>query len=145
MTIKLNDIVSYIETQAQTISDLRGKVKFRNTDEVPHDFKDYGLEIYVGSQEPKETTRKFCGPVVQELWTINVDFILNKSFVSSRRSISDDKAISYWENLLVSTFINRRNNYSFQDSWWEPAGPPVQMNDSIVLPGLFKAEVNNQY
>lgn len=141
---KLNDILSYIETRGQTVPLLVGKVKVTRKDEpFPGVIKDYGLRVYVGLEKPKEDIRKKIGPIVNEIWRINADLIINRS-LKSRELYSDTYGASYWVDKLTSTFLNQTNNGAFRDSFWEFAGQDNE-DEAVIVRGIFQCEVVSTY
>lgn len=115
----------------------------RPDEPTPGVVKDYGVRIYLGAEKPKEIQYRKIGPIVTEIWHINVDFILNKD-LKSRELYSDVKGLSYWENLITAALIFENNNEAFQSSSWEFVGQENE-NDATVLKGVFNCEVQNRY
>lgn len=143
MPYKLNDAVSYLETTLGSNSELRNNVKWTSRNDTPPNFKNYGVHIYLGLNEPKETEYRKIGPIALERWRINVDMHINKNY-KVRVSISDPTGVSYWENQLFSTLFHKQNSGTFRDSWWDSLG--VEDNsDSYVIRGIFNCELDNQY
>lgn len=141
---KLEDIFVFLEAKLQTVADLSGKVKVCKADEpYPGVIKDYGVRIYLGLENPKEEIRKKIGPIVHEIWRINVDFIFNKN-LKSRQLYSDAKGLSYWADKMTSTLKNQNNSNAFRDSHWEFERQENE-NDAVILKGIFICEVVNTY
>lgn len=141
---KLEDAFVFLETKLATVSDLVGKVKVCKPDEpYPGTIKDYGVRIYLGLEKPKEEVRKKIGPIVNEYWRINVDFIFNKN-LKSRQLYSDAKGLSYWIDLMTSTLKNQNNSNAFRDSHWEFERQENE-NDAVIIRGIFHVEVVNTY
>lgn len=141
---KLNDILTYIETKGATIPLLSNKIKVcKKGEPYPGIIKDYGLRIYLGLEKPKEEIRKKIGPIVNEIWRINVDVIINRSLVS-RQLYSDTYGVSYWVDKMTSTFMNQNNSGAFRDSFWEFAGQEDR-DEAVIVRGIFQCEVVNTY
>lgn len=142
---KLNDILVYLETKIPTeIPELRGKVKVTRTNEpYPGVIDNYGVQIYLGQDKPKQVAYRKIGPIATETWQINVDIILNRD-LKSRELYSDAKGISYWENLMTSALAFGNNSETFQTSGWEFQSQENK-NDATVLKGIFTCEVQNLY
>ncbi len=144
MATKIEDILQYIEAKAATIGDLVGKVKVVLPGEPVPDFKDYGMRIYFGLDNWKEIKRNKIGPIVSEIYQVNVDLVFNRS-LTPRAVFSDAKGISYWENVLTTLFINQTNSGMFKDSYWV-ASLPMEINSgSIILRGTLFAHLQNIY
>lgn len=142
--VTLDNVITYIETQAATNSDLSGKIKVTLPGQPLPDIKDYGLRIYFEKEDWKEVIRNKIGPIVTEVYRINVDLIFNKA-LTPRQIFSHAKGISYWENTLMDLFINRLNNYTFKDSYWAATGPMEMNPDSVILKGVLVVTLQNQY
>lgn len=142
--VTIEDILRYIETKAATIPDLVGKIKVQYPGEPLPEFKDYGLRVSFSQDDYKEIRRNKIGPIVSELYRINVDFVFNKA-LKSREAFSHPKGLSYWENLLSVTFMNQRNGGLFKDSYWA-ATLPMEINaDSVILRGILNVHLQNLY
>lgn len=141
----LNDVLNFLETRIPAgIPELAGKVKVTKKDEpYPGVISNYGIRIYLGNERPKETVYRKIGPIANEMWRINVDFIFNRD-TKSRELYSDGKGLSYWENLLTSVLKRQNNNGVFKDCWWE-FEQQVNENDAVVLKGVFNCEIQNIY
>lgn len=142
--VKIEDILEYIETKAATISDLVGNIKVVHPGNPVPAFKTYGLRAYFGQEKWKELKRNKIGPIVSELYEVNLDLVFNRA-VTPRQVYSDAKGISYWENTLTSLFVNKTNNGLFKDSYWEPRGPMEINGDSVILKGVLSVHVQNTY
>lgn len=143
MAFKLNDGVSYLETTLGSNVDLRGNIKWTNKDAVTPSFKNFGVHLYLGLEEPKSVEYRKIGPKALETWRVNADFVLNKNY-KLRDSVSSTDGLSYWENYLFSTLFHKQNNGTFRDSWWDSQGVD-DMADSFVIRGIFTFELDNQY
>jgi hypothetical protein len=143
MAYKLNDIVTYLETTLGSNAHLNGKVTWTYKDDTPPTFKDYGVHIYLGLDEPKEIEYRKIGPIAQENWRINLDFIYNKSPLP-RVALSDSLGLSYWENQLTALLFHKNNNGTFKDSWYDSRGHE-DLADSHVIRGLFNCQLENVY
>ena len=143
MALKLNDLLTFLETRLQTISDLSGKVKVTLENEpYPGVIKDYGVRIYL-PEKPKELVRKKIGNIVHEIWHIKVDLVINRD-LKTRESYSDAKGVSYWEHLITSTLLHQRNSGAYVDSFWE-FERSEKLADSIIVHGEWTCEVQNTY
>lgn len=142
--ITLNDIISYIETQAATISDLAGKIRVTLPGQPIPDIKDYGLRISFTREDWKEIVRNKIGPIVTEIYRIDVDLVFNRA-KTPRAVFSDAKGISYWENTLMDLFVNQHNNHTFKDSFWSPVGAMEMNPDSTILKGVLTVTLQNIY
>ena len=143
MAFKTEDILLYIESTAGSNVDLANKIKVTKPGEPMPGVSDYGLRVYFGEENWKENTRTKIGPIMTEVYRVNVDLVFNRS-LKSRQMFSDGKGISYWENALTSMFANKTNNGTFKDSYWSPSVMETNA-DSIVIKGLFNAVIQNQY
>lgn len=143
MAYNLNDVVTYLETALGSNADLRGNVKWTFRDDTPPAFKNYGVHIYCGLDEPKESEYRIIGPKVMECWRINTDIIVNKNY-KPRIGLNDAYGLSYWENQVNSLLFHKQNNGTFHDSWWDSKGIE-DMADSHIIRGIFNAELDNQY
>lgn len=143
MAFKLNDAVSFLETTLGSNSDLRGNIKWTDRDDTPPVFKNYGVHVYLGLAEPKETEYRVIGPRALERWRLNCDMIINKNY-KPRIGLSDSNGISYWENQINSLLFHKQNNGTFRDSWWDSQGVE-DMADSHIIRGIFNCELDNQY
>lgn len=141
MSVGLENIISYLETQLSTLPDLADRVFFIGSDEPEPRVRDYGVQIYVGSEKPKTIEPHKIGPWALETWTINVDFIYARD-KKPRQGISDAKGISYWERTLTNLLGFKTNNGMFRDSRWE-SGAIEKRGGAVVLRGLFIVEVEN--
>lgn len=140
----LDDLLTYIETKGATVPALVGNIKVTRTKEpYPGVIKDYGLQVYIGSDKPVETIRKKIGPITIDQWQINCDLVLNKAY-RSRELYSKADGVSFWINTLVSTFINGTNNGAFKNSSWEFLGQEDN-DDTVVIRGMFHVEVQNTF
>lgn len=141
---KLNDVLSYLETALGAVSDLRGKVIVtKDKEPVPGLIRDYGVQVYLGNENPKEVQYRKIGPIAHETWHINTDLVFNRN-LQTRQLYSEAKGLSYWENLLHSTLFHKTNDEVFQDSWWEFLNQK-NLDDSVILQGMFHCEVVNRY
>ena len=138
----LNDVLSYIETRAATISDLVDHIKVTKVKEPPPNFKDYGLRVYFGREDWHDVVRNKIGPIYTEIYRINVDLYFNRR-LASRQVFSDAKGISYWNQTLIETFINQTNSGMFKDSFWAPEIPMEEPADSLVLRGILTVTLQN--
>lgn len=136
----LNDVFAYLETTLGDVADLRGRVKvIKEKEPIPGAFKDYGVQCYLGSENPKETQYRKIGPIAHDIYHINTDLIFNRN-LESRQLYSDAKGLSYWENLIRSTLFHRTNNGAFQDSYWEFLNQK-NLDEAVILQGMFHCEV----
>lgn len=143
MPVKLNDVLTFLETKLHTISDLRNKVKVTKKDEpYPGVICDYGVQIYLGDS-PKEIIAKKIGNIIHEKWLIQVDLIIHRA-IKSRDSYSDPKGVSYWENLITSTLLHQTNSGAFVTSRWEFQRRD-DTADCIILRGVYVCELMNRY
>lgn len=138
----LESVLQYIETQAATISDLVGHIKVVFPKEAEPNFKDYGLKVYFGRDDWSEVVRNKIGPIYTVIYRINMDLVFNRR-LASRQVFSDAKGISYWQNLLIETFINQKNNGAFKDSYWTPDVEMDRPADSVVLRGTLTVVTQN--
>ena len=143
MPFKLDDGISYLESTLGSNTSLTGNVKWTNKDTAIPSFKNYGVHLYLGLDEPKQVEYRKIGPKVLETWQVNADFVLNKNY-KARNSVSDRDGLSYWENYLFSTFFHKQNSGTFRDSWWDSKGVE-DMADSFVIRGIFTFQLANQY
>lgn len=143
MAYKLNDIVTYLESTLGSDSNLRGNIKWTYKDDTPPVFKNYGVHMYLGLEEPKTIEYRKIGPIAQENWRLNMDFYLNKAFLP-RVSLSDSLGLSYWENRITSLLWHKQNSGTFKDSWYESQGQE-DLADSHVIKGIFNCQLENNY
>lgn len=141
---KIEDILQYIETRAATISDLVGNIKVVQPNNPVPNIKTYGLRVYFGSENWKELRRTKIGPIVSEIYNVNVDLVFNRA-LTPRAVFSDAKGISYWENTLTALFINKTNGGLFKDSYWAPSLPLEFNADSVILRGILTVHIENLY
>lgn len=140
----LEDVFDFLEAKLATVPDLRDKVRVCKPNEpYPGIIRDYGVRIYLGLEKPKETIYRKIGPIANEIWRINVDFLFNKN-LKSRQLYSDAKGLSYWIDLMTSTLKHQNNNGAFKTSWWEFDRQEIE-NDAVILRGIFTCEVQNVY
>lgn len=139
---KLEDIISYIETQLATQTDI-DTVKYTDRDAMPIPVKTYGVHIYIGDEDYHTSERKHIGPLLSETYFVRVDMIINRRF-KDRNSVSDSKGISYWQDTLEALFLNGTNSGQFKDSFWE--FNELDINDDIyVIKGVLTVEILNNY
>lgn len=143
MAFKLNDVVSFLETTLGSNSDLRGNIKWTFRDDTAPTFKNYGVHIYLGLEDPKTTEYRVIGPRALEKWQLNCDMIVNKNY-KPRIGLSDSYGLSYWENQINSLLFHKQNSGTFRDSWWDSKGVE-DMADSHIIRGIFNCELDNQY
>ncbi len=141
---KIEDILQYIETKAATIGDLVGQIKVVHPGNPVPNIKNYGLRVYFGQDDWKEVRRNKIGPIVSEIYHVNVDLVFNRA-LTPRAVFSDAKGISYWENTLTALFMNETNSGVFKDSYWSPALPMEINADSVILRGILFVHVQNIY
>ena len=141
---KIEDIIQYIETRAATIGDLVGNVKVVHPGNPVPAIKTYGLRVYFGQDDWKEIQRKKIGPIVSELYKVNVDLVFNRN-LTPRAVFSDAKGISYWENTLTALFMNKTNGGLFKDSYWAASLPMEITADAVILRGILNVHLQNIY
>jgi hypothetical protein len=141
---KIEDILQYIETRAATNSDLVGFVKVVHPGNPVPAFKTYGLRVYFGQDNWKEIQRVKIGPIVSEIYRINVDLVFNRN-LTPRTVFSDAKGISYWENTLSALFMNKTNGGVFKDSYWAATLPMEVTSDAVILRGILFVHLQNIY
>jgi len=140
---ELNDVISYLETKLATNSDLAGNIHYTDEQSSIPVIKRYGVHLYVEG-EPFETEHKYLGPMLTEMWTIKTDIILNRRYVTDRKSVSDAKGISYWIATVKALLLNGTNSGAFESSEWNYLTTD-ETGDTYILKGEFLAEINNVY
>jgi len=140
---KLNDIISYLETKLATNSDLSGNIHYTDEQATMPPIKRYGVHIYVEG-EPLETEHRHIGPRLTEIWTIKLDVVLNRRYVTDRKSVSDAKGISYWIDTVQALLLNGTNSGVFESSEWNYSMTD-ETGDAYKLKGEFTVEINNLY
>lgn len=143
MAFNVNDAVSYVEATLGSNAQLKGRIEWTYKDATVPAFKDYGVHLYLGLEEPKEVEYRKIGPLALETWRINCDVVLNKNF-KPRASLSESFGIPYWEGYLFRTLFHKQNNGTFRDSWWDSQGVD-DFSDSHIIRGLFNCQFDNQY
>lgn len=144
MATKIEDILQYIESQVATIGFSGANMKVVHPGEPVPAFKDYGIRAYFGQDNWKEIRRNKIGPIVSEIYSVNVDLVFNKH-LTPRSVFSDARGISYWENTLTALFINERNGGLFKDSYWVASLPMEINSDSVILRGILTVHLQNIY
>jgi len=141
---ELEDLIVYLETtKLATISDF-DKIVYTDFDKTPITVKRYGAHIYLIPKEFHETDRRHIGSHLTEIWNINVDIIINRHFKTMRKSVSDAKGISYWNDLITDLLLDGSNSGIFESSKWEFQDLKTE-NDNYTLEGVFNCEVVNTY
>jgi len=141
---ELNDLIVYIETtKLSTISDF-DKIEYTNFDKTPIRVKRYGAQIYLIPNEFYDSERQHIGSHLTEFWSINVNIIINRHFTSARKSVSDDKGISYWNKTITDLLLDGSNSGIFDSSKWTFENLKTE-TDNYTLEGVFKCEVFNTY
>lgn len=141
---KIEDILQYIETKLATNADLVNNIKVVHPSNPVPNFKTYGARAYFGKDDWKEIKRNKIGPIVSEIYHINLDLVFNRS-LTPRQVFSDAKGVSYWEHTLTALFVNNTNGGLFKDSYWAPAGAMEINADSVILKGVLFAHIQNIY
>ncbi len=140
----LENILAYIETKGATIPLLVDKIKVTKAKEpLPGVCKDYALHVYLGLDKPVETLRTKIGPITVDQWRINCDLVFNRN-LKSRELYSNVNGLSYWINLLTTTFMNGNNSGAFKTSSWEFQYQEDDA-DAVNLKGIFTCEIQNTY
>lgn len=142
MPFGVEDVIEYIETTANAVTDLQGQIKTTRPAEPIPAIKTYGLRIYFGEQDWHSIDRRKIGPIVTETFRVNVDLVFNRN-LTPRQVFSDLKGISYWDRLLVNLFGNRNNDGRFKDSLWAPSVSMEQNAESTILKGILTIVVEN--
>lgn len=140
----LQTILSYIEAVASTNSDLSGHITITKPGEPIPSFKDYGLRVYVGDPEWLKTKRLKIGPILTQVYRINMDLVFNRNLTSAN-IFSDAKGISYWETTLTALFANRRVIGLFRDSYWYPKGSIEYPSASVIIKGILEVTIDTFY
>ena len=139
---KLEDIISYIETQANTNTNF-DIVRYTDTDSRPIPVKTYGAHIYISPSEFFEQEFEHIGPFATERWRINFDVIINRR-MDDRDSVSDSLGISYWVDTIRALFQNGTNSGKFKNSWWEFEEEDPS-KDIYRIKGVLNVEILNNY
>lgn len=139
----MEDVLQFAEARAATITDLVGHIKVVMPNEPEPSFRDYGFKVYFGREDWHELIRNKIGPIYTEVYRINADLVFNRR-LASRQVFSDAKGISYWNDILIRTFLNQRNSNTFKDCKWEPEGTIEKGSDSVVLKGVLTVRLENQ-
>lgn len=140
----IEDILQYIESKASTNGDLVGNIKVIHPGNPVPAIKTYGLRVYFGQEDWKEVQRKKIGPIVSEIYKVNVDLVFNRN-LTPRAVFSDVKGISYWENTLTALFMNQLNGGLFKDSYWAASLPMEITADAVILRGILNVHLENIY
>ena len=142
-TQKLENVISFIETQLNTLS-LLDAVVYKGEDDADPRVTNYGAVIYVGEDDPVERENKYIGPHLTETWTINVDIIIKRKTATPRTTVSDTYGTSYWIDQLTALFLNKTNSGAFVRTTWF-SDEVEEVNSGITLKGLFTCEILNKY
>ena len=142
-TQKQEDIINFIETQLNTLSKL-DTVKYQGADDADPEVKHYGAVIYVGDENPVEREHRHIGPLLTEIWTINVDIIIKDRAKTPRKTVSTNFGTSYWIDQLTVLFLNKTNSGAFTRTLWT-SEEIEEVNSGIKIKGLVKIELLNKY
>ncbi len=140
---KLEDVVSYLETQSKTNVDLKDMVRYTERDARQPPVRRYGVHIYM-QEDPLEEEQQHIGNNRTEFWSLNVDIVINRKW-EARKSISDVRGVSYWVDTTKTLFLHGTNGGVFEDSFWELDDIDTTSGDYTVLKGHFICEILNQY
>ena len=141
---KLEDIVSYVETKLNTVSNL-DTVKYTDSDNEPIPVKTYGAQIYFDPTNFFNQEFQYIGKFATEFWKLKVDIIINKRF-KDRESVSNSLGVSYWIDTIRALFEFGQNVTMFRNSWWELESlDPKSSTDGYLLKGVFQCEILNNY
>jgi len=144
MTIqKEEEVIDFVMTQLNTLSKL-DTVKYQGFDDADPEVRQYGAVVYIGEDEPVEAEHRHIGPLLTEIWTINVDVIIKRKSKTPRKSVSDDFGTSYWADQLRVLFLNKTNSGAFTRTHWEYV-EKEEVNSGIKVKGLVKIELLNKY
>lgn len=142
-TQKLEDVISFIETQLNTLTKL-DVVVYKGKDDQNPTIKDFGSTIYVDEEDFFEHEHKHIGPLLTESWHINVDVIIQRKSSTARKSVSDAFGISYWMSQLTALFLNKTNGGAFVRTEYNRL-EVEELNTSIILKGKVTCEILNKY
>ena len=142
-TVKLEDVISFIETQLKTLTKL-DKVEYQGADDPDPQVKQYGAIIYLGEEEFVTRENRHIGPHLTEFWTINVDIITKSKPSEPRKTISSAFGSSYWYDQLTALFLNKTNNGAFVRTSIA-SQEAEEINSGIKLKHLITCEILNKY
>jgi len=142
-TQKLEDIISFIETQLNTLSQL-DTVVYKGEDDQDPPVKNFGAVIYTSKDGFIETEHKHIGPHLTENWTINLDLIIQRKAQTPRTSVSETYGTSYWINTLMTLFFNKTNSGAFVRTYYE-SEDYEEINSGIKIKGVVRVELLNKY
>ncbi len=142
--VTINDGVTYLKAQLATLTTPKlDMIEYTDYDTKTPRVKNYGAHIYISSEDPDETERKYIGPLLNETYTLNLDVIIAKHYRRGK-SISDTYGISFWVDAIKNLLQGGKNSGAFQDSSWK-LSEVDSSEDSYKIKGLFIFEVINQY
>tara|TARA_R100001244_G_scaffold131582_1_gene105011 strand:+ start:473 stop:910 length:438 start_codon:yes stop_codon:yes gene_type:complete len=139
----LDDIISFIETELKTLTQL-DTVVYLGADDPEPNVKKQGAVISVPDEDLLTTEHKYIGPHLTETWSINVDVILKVKSKTPRKRVSDAYGTSYWIRQLTALFLNNTNSGAFVRSQWV-RGDIEEVNSGITIKGLVVIEILNKY
>ena len=144
MSVKLDDIVTYLEGRFATIAKYANSIAYTSAENELKNVKAFGVRIYPPKDGVVEYRNRHIGPILTEIFTVNVDIVIKKAFKTDRQSVSDADGISAEIESVKLLLLHNRNSETFRDAWWSP-GKPYELGGSIIVPGTFVAEVQNEY
>ena len=142
-TVKLEDVITFIETKLKTLTKL-DKVEYQGADDPDPQIKQFGAIIYLGEEEFVTRENRHIGPHLTEFWTINVDIITKSKPSDPRKTISSAFGSSYWYDQLTALFLNKTNNGLFVRTSIA-SQEAEEINSGIKLKHLITCEILNKY
>jgi len=142
-TQDLDDIITFIETQLNTVSKL-DTVVFQGADDPEPNVRDFGAVISVQLEDLVTREHLHIGPHLTEFWKVDLDIILKRKAKTPRKSVSDAYGTSYWIKTITALFLNQTNSGAFvRTSWVSDAIEEV--NSGITIKGQINIEILNKY
>ena len=142
-TQKLENVISFIETQLKTLTKL-DTVEYIGADDSDPEVKKYGGVIYIEDEDFIEREHLHIGPLLTETWSINVDVIIKQKPSTPRKTVSDSFGTSYWIDQLTVLFLNKTNSGAFVRTFWSKESIE-EVNSGIKIKGLVTIEILNKY
>jgi len=142
-TQKLENVISFIETQLKTLTKL-DTVEYIGADDSDPEVRQYGGVIYMEDEDPVERENLHIGPLLTETWSINVDIIIKQKPKTPRQTVSDGFGTSYWVDQLTVLFLNKTNSGAFKRTFWSKESIQ-EINSGIKIKGLVTIEILNKY